>query len=180
MVLRRNKHFIQFLTFLNFVLYHLTATGKFGMGVFFFFFGGGQFLFQGFFWVLIFAPFILGDPGAESGGEEKSKRAGKYCTKKSKERREELLGTMSYQTSSKRSPPFWLLIGARQLFFRPFRLSLAPSICPWVSEDGPHSIIPVTWNSECPPSHDKNSTYRGQIPWECFPRIRWLKRKIML
>ena len=34
-----------------------------------------------------------------------------YGTKKSKERREEPLGTMSYQTSSKRSPPFWLLIG---------------------------------------------------------------------
>ena len=29
--------------------------------------------------------FILGDPGADSGGEEKSKRAEKYGTKKSKE-----------------------------------------------------------------------------------------------
>ena len=35
--------------------------------------------------------------------------------KKSKERREEPLGTISYQTSSQRSPPFWLLIGARKL-----------------------------------------------------------------
>ena len=58
---------------------------------------------------------ILGDPGADSGGEGKSKRAEKYGTKKSKERREEPLGTMSYQTSSKRSPPFWLLIDARKL-----------------------------------------------------------------
>ena len=33
--------------------------------------------------------------------------------KKSKERPEEPLGTMSYQTSSKRSPPFWLLIGQK-------------------------------------------------------------------
>ena len=49
---------------------------------------------------------ILGDPGADSGGEAKSKRAERYGTKKSKERREERLGTMSYQTSSKRSPPF--------------------------------------------------------------------------
>ena len=49
---------------------------------------------------------ILGDPGADSGGEGKSKRAEKYGTKKSKEWREEPLGTMSYQTSSKRSPPF--------------------------------------------------------------------------
>ena len=97
-----------------------------------------------------------------------------YGTKKSKERREEPLGTMCYQTSSKRLPPFWLLIGARKtqifwhqseartvatvwnwsgktlspgallavlyfsschLFFRPFRLFLIPTICPWVSED---------------------------------------------
>ena len=41
---------------------------------------------------------ILGDPGADSGGEGKSKQAGKYGTKD----------------------------------FRPFRLSLAPTICPWV------------------------------------------------
>ena len=40
---------------------------------------------------------ILGDPGADSGDQGKSKRAEK---------------------------------------FRPFRLSLAPIICPWVSEDG--------------------------------------------
>ena len=33
---------------------------------------------------------------------------------------------MSYQTSSKRSPPFWLLIGAR---------IGAPTICPTISED---------------------------------------------
>ena len=117
--------------------------------------------------------FIPGDTGADSGREGKSKRAEKYGAKKSKERREEPLGTISYQTSSKRSPPFWLLIGARKLlcfsaqseartaatiwnwsgktlspgalpavlyfssrlFFRPFRLSLAPTICPWVSED---------------------------------------------
>ena len=124
---------------------------------------------------------ILGDPGADSGGEGKSKRAENNGTKKSQEQREEPLGTMSYQTSSKRSPPFWLLIGARKLlcfsaqseraerrrpcgtglvthcpqglfspfftflraiFFRPFRLSLAPTICPWVSED-------VLWSVSC-------------------------------
>ena len=57
---------------------------------------------------------ILGDPGADTGGEGKSKRAGKYGSKKRKER-EEPLGTMSYQTSSKLSSSFWLLIGARKL-----------------------------------------------------------------
>ena len=40
-------------------------------------------------------PLNFGDPGAASGGEGKSKRAEKYGTKKSKERREEPLGTMS-------------------------------------------------------------------------------------
>ena len=40
-----------------------------------------------------------------------------YGTNKSKEGREEPLETMSYQTSSKRSPPVWLLIGARKLVF---------------------------------------------------------------
>ena len=59
---------------------------------------------------------ILGDPGADSGDDGKSKRVGKYGTKKSRERREEPLGTMSYQTSSKRSTPLGLLIGARKLF----------------------------------------------------------------
>ena len=39
---------------------------------------------------------ILGDPGADSGDEGKCKRAEKCGTKKSKERREEPLGTMSY------------------------------------------------------------------------------------
>ena len=61
---------------------------------------------------------ILGDPEADRGGVGKSKRLEKYTygTKKSKERREEPLGTMSYQTSSKRSPPFWFLIGTRKRF----------------------------------------------------------------
>ena len=107
-------------------------------------------------------------PRPDSGGEGKSKRAEKYGANKSKERREEPLGTMSYQTSSRRSPPFCLFIGKktqkfsgtnqkperrrpfgtglvrhcpqglflpfftflRAIFSRPFRLSLAPTICP--------------------------------------------------
>ena len=60
---------------------------------------------------------ILGDPGADSGDEGKSKRAEKCGAKKSKERREEPLETMSYETSSKQSPPFWLLIGARKTHY---------------------------------------------------------------
>ena len=67
---------------------------------------------------------ILRDPGADSGCEGKSKRAEKYVTKKkSKERRVEPLGTMSYQTGSKRSPPSWLLIWCQKtfVFFCPIR-----------------------------------------------------------
>ena len=41
---------------------------------------------------------ILGDTRADSGGEGKSKQAEKYGSKKSKERREEPLGTMSYRS----------------------------------------------------------------------------------
>ena len=62
-------------------------------------------------------------PSSETQGQIKGARESLngrkniYGTKKSKERREEPLGTMSYQTSSKRSPLFWLLIGARKLVF---------------------------------------------------------------
>ena len=56
---------------------------------------------------------ILGDPGADSEGDGKTKRAEKYGTKKSKEWREEPLRTMSYKTSFKRSPSFCLLIGQK-------------------------------------------------------------------
>ena len=58
----------------------------------------------------IWSPNTLSHPRRPWGrqwGEGKSKRAGKYGTKKSKERREEPLGTMSYQISSKRSPPYF-------------------------------------------------------------------------
>ena len=47
-----------------------------------------------FFFAITTAEFILGDPGTDSGGKGKSKRAEKYGTKKSKERREEPLGTI--------------------------------------------------------------------------------------
>ena len=61
--------------------------------------------------------FILGDPGADSGGEGKSKQADKIWHKRKVKNGEKSLGTMSYQISSKQSPPFWLLIGARKLVF---------------------------------------------------------------
>ena len=61
---------------------------------------------------------ILGDSGADSGDEGKSKRAENYGTKKSKERREEPLGTMSYQTSSKLSRSLKYICGDPSLKFK--------------------------------------------------------------
>ena len=114
---------------------------------------------------------------------------------------------MSYQTNSKRSPPFWLLIGARKLvffcfsgtnqkperrrsfgtglvrhcpqglfspfftflcsiyIFRPFRLSLAPFICPWVSEDA--------YDGEWTLSNFQMAYRRFRVCFVIFPT--WLK-----
>ena len=58
---------------------------------------------------------ILGDPGADRGGKGKFKRA--------KENVDE-------EKHSRLTMLFFVAI-----FFRPFRLPLASTICPWVSED---------------------------------------------
>ena len=50
---------------------------------------------------------ILGDPGADSRGEGKSKRAGKYGAKKSKERREENVLPDQFQTVAAVLPSGW-------------------------------------------------------------------------
>ena len=55
------------------------------------------------------------EPSSETQGQivgtrESLNRRKNMAQKKSKEQPEEPLGTMSYQTSSKRSPLFWLLI----------------------------------------------------------------------
>ena len=95
---------------------------------------------------------ILGDPGADSRNEGKSKRTGKYGTKKSNERREEPLGTMSYQTSSKRSPPFWLLIGARktQVFWHQSEARTAATVWNWSCKTlSPGAVLAVHYFSSC-------------------------------
>ena len=73
---------------------------------------------------------ILGDPGADSGREGKSKRVEKHGMKKSKEWQEEPLGTMSDQTSSKRSPPFCLLIRQKntKVFLHQSEVRMAPPL----------------------------------------------------
>ena len=69
---------------------------------------------------------ILGDPGQIVGARKSLNGRKNKARKKGKNGEKRPLGTMSYQTSSKRSPPFWLLIGAR---------IGAPTICPTISED---------------------------------------------
>ena len=95
---------------------------------------------------------ILGDPGADIGDERKSKRAEKCGTKKSKERREEPLGTMSYQTSSKRSPSFWLLIGGRKLvfFWHQSEVRTAATVWNWSGKTlSPGALLAVLYFSSC-------------------------------
>ena len=75
-----------------------------------------------------------------------------YGTKKSKERREEPLGTMSYQTSSKRSPPFWLLIGTRKLvfFWHQSEARTAATVWNWSGKTlSPGALLAVLYFSSC-------------------------------
>ena len=72
--------------------------------------------------------------------------------KKSKERPEEPLGTMSYQTSSKRSPPFWLLIGARKLvfFWHQSEARTAATVWNWSGKTlSPGALLAVLYFSSC-------------------------------
>ena len=74
-----------------------------------------------------------------------------YGTKKSKERREEPLGTMSYQTSPKRSP-FWLLIGARktQVFWHQSEARTAATVWNWSGKTlSPGALLAVLYFSSC-------------------------------
>ena len=70
---------------------------------------------------------ILRDPGQRklvfSGTNQKSERRRPFGT-----------GLVRHCPQGLFSPFFTFL---RAIFFRPFRLSLAPTICPWVSEDEP-------------------------------------------
>ena len=76
--------------------------------------------------------------------------------KKSKERREEPLGTMSYQASSKRSPPFWLLIGARKtqvfsvFFWHQSEARTAATVWNWPGKTlSPGALLAVLYFSSC-------------------------------
>ena len=96
--------------------------------------------------------YILADPEADSRGEGKSKRAEKYCTEKNKERREEPLGTMSYQTSSKRSPLFSILIGQKNknVFWHQSEGRTAATVWNWSGKTlFPGALLAVLYFSPC-------------------------------
>ena len=110
---------------------------------------------------------ILGDPGADSGGEGKSKRAEKYGTKKSKERRQEPLGTMSYPTSSKRSPPFCLLSGQKntKVFWHQSEVRTVATVWNWSGKTlSPGALVAVLYFSSC----------HIFLPVKTFPRPHYL------
>ena len=93
--------------------------------------------------------YILGDPGADSGGEGKSKQVEKYGTKESKERREEPPGTMSYQT---RAEPFCLLIGQKntKAFWHQSEVRTAATVWNWSGKTlFPGSLFAVLYFSSC-------------------------------
>ena len=98
------------------------------------------------------------EPSSETQGqivgarESLNGRKNIYGTKKSKERREEPPGTMSYQTSSKRSPPFWLLIGARKLlcFSAQSEGRTAATVWNWSGKTlSPGALLAVLFFSSC-------------------------------
>ena len=72
--------------------------------------------------------------------------------KKSKERPEEALETMSYQTSSKRSLPFWLLIGATktQVFWHQSEVRTAVTVWNWSGKTlSSEALLAVRYFSLC-------------------------------
>ena len=95
---------------------------------------------------------ILEDPGADSGGKGKSIRVEKHGTKKSKERREEPLGTMSDQTSSKRSPPFCLMIRQKntKVFLHQSEVRMGATVWNWFGKTlSPGALLAVVYFSSC-------------------------------
>ena len=90
--------------------------------------------------------------GQIMGVRELSKQAEKYGTKKSKQRQEKPLGTMSYQTCSKRSPPFCLLIGQKntKVFWHQLEVRMAVTVWNWSGKTlFPGALLAVLYFSSC-------------------------------
>ena len=87
------------------------------------------------------------------GARESLNRQKNMAQKKSKERWEEPLGTMSYQTSSKRSTPFCLLIGARktQVFWHQSEDRTVATVWNWSGKTlSPGALLTVLYFSFVP------------------------------
>ena len=101
------------------------------------------------------------------GARESLNRLENMAKKKSKQRPEQPLGTMSYQTSSKRSPPFWLLIGARktQVFWHQSEARTAATVWNWSGKTlSPGALLPFLYFS----------SWLIFPPFETFPRSHYL------
>ena len=90
---------------------------------------------------------ILGD--ADSGGGE-SLNGRKNMVRREVKRR--ALGTMSYQTSYKRSPLFWLLIGQKntKVFWHQSAARTAVTVWKWSGKTlSPGALLAVLYFSSC-------------------------------
>ena len=86
------------------------------------------------------------------GARESLNRRENMAQKKSKERPEEPLGTMSYQTSSKRSPPFCLLIGQKntKVFWHQSEARTTATVWNWSGKTlSPGALLTVLYFSSC-------------------------------
>ena len=117
---------------------------------------------------------ILGDPGADTGGEGKSKRAEKKLSgtnQKPERRRPFGTGLVRHCPQELFSPFFTFL---RAIFSRPLRLFLAPTFCPWVSEDewGKNQNSKKSLDQKLPPPPKKKT------PMPNFPvGVKWYNTK---
>ena len=118
------------------------------------------------------------------GARESLNRRKNVAQKKSKERVEEPLGTMSYQTSSKRSPPFWLLIGARktQVFWHKSEARTAATVWNWSGKTlSPGALVAVLYFSSClifPPVY--SGMLRHGSPSNLHNLAKWHLKRIVL
>ena len=115
-------------------------------------------------------------PRGRQWGEGKSKWAEKYGMKKSKEPREEPLGSMSYQTSSKWSPPFGLLIGQKntKVFWHQSEVRTAVTVWNWSGNTlTPGALLAVLYFSSC----------HIFLPVQTFPRptiCPWVSEDVLI
>ena len=100
-----------------------------------------------------------------------------------KERREEPLGTMSYQTSSKRSPPFCLLIGQKntKVFWHQSEARTTATVCNWSGKTfSPGALLAVLFFFFVPYFLARLDFPSSPLSAPGSPRMQFFKRVITL